>query len=234
MPDDIPRMFEALALRASYDARWTDGVKNSETWEARSAIQSGALHPRLLLRQCIPPEQARDIARDGLVLHPSDPYLLNNMAFSLIGNDQLAEAATMLLRGRSLRAGNRERLTQVATEAMWLFRIGEVDEGRRRYNSAIRLFERLHQTDEAARAALMLTQEEFFAGSSSAEEAWKRSLRLVEKSKKSPSVRDLQERVEKVRRSGTPALVPNQRTGTAIVLFSDKQAILQPGEFENV
>ena len=117
---------------------------------------------------------------------------------------------------------------------MWLFRIGEVDEGRRRYNSAIRLFERLHQTDEAARAALMLTQEEFFAGSSSAEEAWKRSLRLVEKSKKSPSVRDLQERVEKVRRSGTPALVPNQRTGTAIVLFSDKQAILQPGEFENV
>lgn len=234
MPSGVPRAFEALALRASFEAQWIEGWKLSESWRDDQPFR---VEPYVQGSYCASAagewDEALAIGMQGLSLHPHDSYLLNNVAFSYIGLGDLPQAAAVLLKARSAKSEEIGRLTQIATEAQWLFRVGEVEEGRIRYNAAIRLFERKHRIEEAARAALMLAQEEIFAGSTEADRAFKRASDFAEKAKHFPSVRDLQARVEGVKQSSPVTKALSTGTvGKAVVLVAEKKEILKPPQIE--
>jgi Flp pilus assembly protein TadD len=231
MPGGVPRAFEALALRASFEAKWNAGLEYSEQWRRDQPFR---VEPYIQGSFCACEaeewELAESFSRSGLALHRNNPYLLNNRAFAQIGRGHLGDAAMTLLHARRSSSGVGERLARVATEALWLFRIGENEEGRDRYNAAIRIFTRKHLVDDAARAALMLAQEEICAGSELAEEAWRRAVGLVGKSGKGAHVMHLQERVGRLRGSS-----PRQiGAGSPVVQSATLIAILIPPELEHV
>jgi len=232
MPENVPRAFEALARRAIYEAQWIEGLKHCGNWRRD---QPFSVEPYVWEGFCAC--EAEDWVRaistceKGLTFHRHNLYLLNNLAFAQIGNGRLREAHETLLEARRLAGGDDAKLTLAATEAMWLFRIGEVAEGHKRYNTVIRLFAKTHRRDDAARAALMLAQEERYVGSDFADESWNRATDLVRQSSKAPQVIRLQERIEKV----PPANIAYRDVSRIPVeLLSARIAMLNCPELEEV
>jgi Flp pilus assembly protein TadD len=201
MPTTVPRAFEAQARRASFEARWADGIQQSLRWcEDQPFGFEPYIHGSFSACEDEQWTVAIDFARNGVKLHPQNMMLLNNLAFAQIGAGYLVEAADTLLRARETpERGN--GIVRAATEAQFLFRVGDESRGRRRYKSVIRSFTSSRKNEEAARAALMLSQEEFLANSNESSSSWKRAIDLVGESKFAPLVA-LKNRIDKLRRSG--------------------------------
>jgi tetratricopeptide (TPR) repeat protein len=230
MPTNVPRAFEALARRAIYEAQWREGLKHCENWKRD---QPFSVDPYIQEGFCACEAEdwvrAMSTCEKGLNFHRNNRYLLNNLAFAQIGSGHLREAYETLLTARRLEGGADARLALTATEAMWLFRIGEAEEGRKRYNTVIRLFAKTHRLDDAARAALMLAQEEKHSGSDFAEESWSRATDLVGQSSKGPQLIRLQERIEK---PPSTNLVYQVVFETSVVLQSAVIDMLKPPELD--
>lgn len=209
MPSEIPRNFEAVARRAAFEASWSRAISEASSWVADQPFSLEAI---TFASYCACEgqnfEEALHFTRLGLAIAPDNAPILNNHAFALIGVGKVAdlkEAGDTLVRARKANADKYSRATLAATEALWLFRAGAVEPGRRRYKAVIESLERLRYGDEAARAALILASEEAAACTEEADAAWKRAEALVAGSG-APVVRELHERVERERALAGKAL----------------------------
>jgi hypothetical protein len=202
MPAEVPRNFEATARRAAFEAKWSVALDNASLW---AEDQPFSVEAFTFASYCASERQDFDgalkFAGDGLTLQRDNPMLLNNQAFAMIELGRPVEAVDPLVRAR--KAAHAEKFhhaVRTATEALLLFRVGRIDIGRERYQTAVQMLDRLDLREQAARAALMLAREEAIAGTTEAEAAWKRAQGLAG-NWPTDVVRDLLQRVEKERLS---------------------------------
>jgi len=205
LPTGVPRAYEALARRASSSANWERAIQHAMDW---TWDQQFATEPRSFSSSCACAWEnwslAVELAEGGLVLHPDQPVLLNNRAFALIQLGDLRGALIDLVRARSVDAHSRSKIVLAATEACLFYRAGMPATGRRRYQQVIAVLNRRQERILAAKAALMLSREEYFAGSYGFQAAWHRAEELM-KYADVPEIRDLYNRIEESIGSRSPS-----------------------------
>ncbi len=103
-------------------------------------------------------ERCEKLARNGLVIRPDDPLLLNNLAFALASNGQ-AEAALKTLSHLNTGGDDRQALVALANRGLAHFRLGRTDRGRSLYEEAIQKFEQQGDQRFAATAQVYLARE---------------------------------------------------------------------------
>ena len=229
MPFGIPRPFEAMARRASFDAQWDLGVGYARSWfNDQPFTPDGMTFASFCATAKEDWHLGKELAGVGLRTHPDNPILLNNYAFALIELDELPEAVDALLKARSV-SQDPGGFVRAATEALLLFRAGLPSYGRKRYRAVIDVFSRRHSNELAARAILMLAREELLAGSDWAEPAWKEACELADKTQDA-GIGDLRKRVGRLfGETGTP--LGNPEAGTRAVV---EPLIGSPRELESV
>lgn len=124
-------------------------------------------------------------------------FCLNNLGYALTQIGDLERAISMLVRARRLNAKGVHQVTLLASEGLLLMRLGLLSRGRQRYQLAVRRFGRLKEPEYAARAALLLAQEEIRLGTDAAPVAWKEAVQLCDEAP-TEVVRKLRAKVEKM------------------------------------
>ena len=206
---DVLRDFEARARRAAYEGRWKDAVTSSAQWlDDQSFSADAACFGSFCAWVAEDWSEAERIANDGLRSNPGHPVLLNNKAVALVETGELVKAVEVLSHGREVLAQSRDRAVLAATEGMLFFRMGMVETGRRRYDRIITFFEERHETEIAARAALVLTREEILANTPEADSSWRRAKALMSTSPPADLV-TLRDRIASLgRQAKTHSVVP--------------------------
>jgi Tfp pilus assembly protein PilF len=178
--DRVSRPDEALSRRAAHEFEWTEAARHGALWladqpfsvDAALSSSSHAIHARSN-------ELARDLADRALAANPNHPGLLNNRGFARARLGDLAGAAQDLIRARRQPADAGSRACAAATEGFILFRAGDPEGGRRRYQLSVESFIKHRQIDRAAQAAINLALEETRLGLPDASESWTRAAALV-------------------------------------------------------
>ncbi|MFO0997717.1 MAG: hypothetical protein U1F33_13635 [Alphaproteobacteria bacterium] len=133
------RVYEARALQTFEEGRWNDALANSISWlddepySTRPAIL-GSFIASTFLRDF---KQADAIARRGLSANPDDIFLLNNHAYALANLGLFPEAETIVLSFPRSFAQSPEYSTLLATRGLIAFKRGDIDFGRKCYETAL-------------------------------------------------------------------------------------------------
>lgn len=106
---------------------------------------------------------AAHLSRQGLVANPGSGLLRNNLAYSLIECGDLEDAERILC-GLPDSMEDHTAVASRATRGLLAFRRGNLDEGRRQYDEAIRQARSVGLREEEAMAAVMLAREEVRSG----------------------------------------------------------------------
>lgn len=176
----IPRRYEAEARQAAQELRWSDAAAAAQLWQLDQPFStSPATFGSWVACEADDWQLARRLAGAGFRVHPSDPMILNNLALALAETGELDDAARHLKTARTVEASPRDRTVLAATEGLLLFRAGWIEQGRLRYDTAIRAFQRQQARDLAARAAVMLAREELLLHTEQAPHALERAIRLA-------------------------------------------------------
>jgi Flp pilus assembly protein TadD len=176
---DLPNGFEARALYSLRTGHFAQAVRHGRRW---LVDQPFALDAALFVTYVAPLlaedfDSAVSAGRVGLLTNPGNAHLINNLAFSLINNGDLAEASRILT---SITGSVTPRESSIleATRGLLSYRLGEFDRGRQQYQIAIGQLEHLGERGLAAVAAILWSREEVRCGSRIAEQAFGAADRL--------------------------------------------------------
>lgn len=135
--------FEALARNEAGHKKWNEAIEYSKKWFldlpfSKSSILFGSNIASVNLKD---QKLAVDVARLGLISHPNDPQLLNNIAYSLCLDNQLVEAEKTLnqVKKDEYDYGEINLICLTATRGLLYFRKGEIEKGRKLYLSALEM-----------------------------------------------------------------------------------------------
>lgn len=217
--ESVPRRYEAEALRMARAGKWVEALNSAEHWFADQPFSADAAsHASFYACEAEMWEKAERVAQAGLRANPSQAILLNNKAYAQARMGRLEDAVRALLAARSLNPSGEALLALVATEGLVLLKAGYIGEGRRRYVTAIEGFSRLADRDTAAKAALLLLQEEIALATPRIDDAWAKALGLSEGS-------DDVEVVQLIRRISR---LPRGRVGTTEIHEPVDKASVRP------
>jgi tetratricopeptide (TPR) repeat protein len=144
--------------------------------------------------------EAERIARTGLVADAKHWLLLNNLAFSLVHQGRIDEAAKVVGQIHIATGDDFAAAVVTATRGLLSFRTGQADVGRRLYLEAIDAFRDRDAARGKALAAMFLAQEEINAGTDYAGPALERATTLA-RSLEAPEIHRF---IEKLRRTLGP------------------------------
>jgi len=132
--------FEALALDNFNNSNFSEALDNSIKWfldmpfSKRPVMFGSNLSSTLLKDQ----KKSISLLRAGLVSHPNDPQLINNLAYALALDDRSQEAMNELNKIKNIIVNdNVTEICLLATKGLAYFRSGNYDEGRIYYLKAI-------------------------------------------------------------------------------------------------
>lgn len=183
----VPFPDEALALSAVQAGEWETALFHAEAWmddqpfDAEAAVL-GSYVASIGLEDW---DRAILTARAGLLASPNDVLLRNNLAFALLGSNQLQAAAAELAQIPSSSSDGSAQAAVLATRGLLAFRSGKPLRGSELYRSAMTTAHRARDRDAEAMALSMLIAETARAG----EDADLRGL-LEELSRVAGSVRE--------------------------------------------
>lgn len=180
---DTPRSYEARAWADIGEGKWIESVAAAELWLRDEPFASrpaafGSWAAQVTLSDF---ETAARFARHGLLTHPYDFTLLNNLAVSLANLGQITEALENFERIDPASAQALDRPTYLATKGLIQFRLGLPEEGRRLYRAAISEANSTKDTQAAVWALLHFAREEFRCDPSRAQELIREALAGVPK-----------------------------------------------------
>jgi tetratricopeptide (TPR) repeat protein len=163
---DVPFADEAMSRSALHDGDWNAALDHSIQWLDDQPFDSqAATHASYIAAVGLDDwPTSKLLAEMGLRANPSDPTLLNNMAYALIEMGELDDAEELLRRGRQRGGEDMERVALNATAGLLYFRRGDAAEGRRLYGLAIDRARRAGENDREAMAQAMLLREEILLG----------------------------------------------------------------------
>ena len=138
----LGRNYEALALESYNNEDWTNVVSHCESWFIdmpfnRYSVMMGAHISYVVLDDY---SKAELFCRAGLFAQPSDPQLINNLAYALALDGRTKEAQLEL--DKVPPSSINDTLTKIcltATTGLVNFREGRLEEGRNHYAQAMEL-----------------------------------------------------------------------------------------------
>ena len=164
----IVNKYEALALSNYFNQKWDDALENSIAWfcdlpfSRRPAVFGAYIADSILDKV----EFARKLLRVGLISHPNDAQILNNLAYSFASENRLNEAEEYLARLPNLSDVERKtRICLTATRGLILYRKGLSEQGRELYYEAIKEAKALDDRHLNLLAVLNYAREEILCNS---------------------------------------------------------------------
>jgi tetratricopeptide (TPR) repeat protein len=159
---ETPRSYEAQAWAHMLASKWTDSVAAAELWLrdepfAKRPAVFGSWAAAATLSNF---ELAERLARHGLMTHPDELLLLNNLAVSLARMGKTGEAIEVFERINPDAEGGLYKTTYWATNGLIKFRLGMPEEGRRLYRMAIEEARRKRDIRTIVTALLYFAREE--------------------------------------------------------------------------
>lgn len=175
---DTPRSYEARAWADIVEGKWIESLAAADLWLrdepfAKRPAAFGSWAAQVTLSDF---ETAARFARHGLLTHPHDFTLLNNLAVSLANLGQVNEALQIFETIDPADAEALDKPTYFATKGLIQFRLGLLDEGRRLYRAAISEADSTKDTQAAVWALLHFAREEFRCDPVRAEELIREAL----------------------------------------------------------
>jgi tetratricopeptide (TPR) repeat protein len=176
-----PNANEAQTLSTFWAGRWTDSVAFSVKWAQDEPFSTRPfLHGSFLASSALEnPSEGERIARLGLRVNPHDPGLLNNLAFSLVGQGKPTEAKEAIREVPFEHAPEHAKICLLATRGLIEYRLGRPAEGKQLYQEAISKAAKLNLVPLKARAMLYLAREEALSTQANFEAVLKDAIREI-------------------------------------------------------
>ena len=154
-----PNTFEAESWTAFQEGKWESAVEQCKLWlfdqpfSSRPSTQ-GSFLAAVALEDYSTSEY---FAKQGLIANPSDPTLLNNLAFSLISRDKFNETRLTLSKIDRSKLSDLDRAVLQATDGLFEFRAGNVRRGRELYSKAYSIGQQIKDGSQIMLLALAST-----------------------------------------------------------------------------
>lgn len=165
---NVKMNFEALALDNFQNDQYDLAIDNAVKWFidmpfSKRPIMFGSNLATIILK-----DQAKSISflNAGLISHPNDPQLINNLAYSLALDNKPTEAFDQLDKIRNVT--DYDEITSIcltATKGLSFFRSGFVNQGRQLYIEAIKETNHIKNKELNYIAILNYAREEILIGS---------------------------------------------------------------------
>jgi tetratricopeptide (TPR) repeat protein len=193
---EVKKNHEALALNSFSNESWQKTVEHAETWFldmpfSKRPIMLGAHVASVMLDDYA---SAAKFSQAGLLSHPNDPQLLNNLAYALALANKPDKALAEIEKTRGQEIEPKSKICLTATEGLAYFRKGEIERGRNLYKEAIDSAGTLGDDSFLAHALLNYVREEILIAREIPEALMNRIERLNFSSKEA-GLRILRERV---------------------------------------
>jgi tetratricopeptide (TPR) repeat protein len=177
--------FEAKALAAKDEQKWTDVVKYSRQWALNESFSArpygfGSSVISSLLGDG---RSGEKFAREGLLTNPNHPGLINNIAFSLIVAGDPKAAKVEWLKADTKNADVNSKLCLLATAGLIEYRLGNGDAGRRCYEQALAYSGTIGDKLGKATAQLYYAREERASGQKGYEKMFDAAIAEIKKIK---------------------------------------------------
>lgn len=163
--------FEALARECSEQKKWQKSIEYSRKWFfdlpfSRMAVLFGNEIASSNLKD---QNQAVEIAKLGLLSHPNDAHLLNNIIYSLCLQDKTDEAEKYFtkIKKEDLNSKKGIGICLTATKGLYLIRKGFPDMGRELYLDSMKMAKEDGDTYLNSLALVNFTREEILLGTES-------------------------------------------------------------------
>lgn len=160
---NVKRSFEALAIDLYHKEKWNDALYFVKKWFldmpfSKRSILYGHHIAGVYLKDY---KTSIDFCKVGLISHPNDKMLMNDLAYSLCLNNELVQAESILTKALSTPEDNEVNKTcLIATKGLLEFRKGNIDAGRKFYLEAAEKAKGLNNKYMLSLAVLNYTREE--------------------------------------------------------------------------
>ena len=146
---DLPNTFEAASWDYFQEGEWEDAVGQCKYWLFDQPFSSRPCILGSFLASLVLDDHALSkwFAEQGLVAHPSNLILLNNLAVALINLREFTEAAEALTKADRVQQTARDRVVLLATRGLFEYRAGSVERGRQMYLDASARARRIPDAD---------------------------------------------------------------------------------------
>lgn len=248
---NVPRSFEASALKAFHAAEWQSGLRSCERWlwdeafSKRPAVMASYFASVALEDFGL----AETFARRGLLANPGDPLLTNNLVVALANQGFLDQATRVFDSIDRSAAEESLAATLLATQGLLRFRAGDRESGIRLYYESIQSprgrsdpkFRALalgHLAREAVRARLAQAEERLRAAEAECRADWPEVRAMLENLRRATHsihgstrdrsrTRDLFERID-IKATNDPAPLIHLRRALVDRDWLVEQAALTP------
>lgn len=199
---NVPRLFEARAWHAYAGQDWAAAYQAASGWlgdqpfSSRPAMVASYVASVLLEDH----QKAKELLQRSLIANPSEPGLLNNLAFALASLGQIEEADRTLAGIDFQDLDGTAEVTLLATKGLVRFRQGLVEEGRSLYHDSINRAKESGLFKYEAIAAINLAREEILASSSEAQTSFDRAITLAAR-ENYPDVQIVRARLQELHRA---------------------------------
>jgi tetratricopeptide (TPR) repeat protein len=150
--------YEALARDSYEKGDWETSLDYSSKWffdmpYSKQAIVFGY---DIALHKLGDYKRASNIGKMGLISHPNDPFLLNNIMYTLSLNNEHQEADLLYskIKSTKLKRSNPTNICLIATKGLISYRQGNQEKGKKLYLEAIEIAKDF-KNDELANLALI-------------------------------------------------------------------------------
>lgn len=180
---EVRMNFEALALDNYHNSEYDKALDNASKWLADQPFSKRPVMFGSNLASTILKDQEKSIAflNAGLISHPNDPQLINNLAYSLALENKSKEALEQLVKVKHATEIN--QVTQIclmATKGLAFFRSGLSESGRHLYLEAIEQTKKINNQNLNWIALLNYAREELLQGSEYVEPIMEAVLKIPE------------------------------------------------------
>ena len=139
LPENIKLDFEAKAIDSFHSGRYNDSIKNAIKWFAdmpfsKRPIMFGSNLSTIILKDH---QLSIDFLNKGLISHPNDPQIINNLAYSYSLNNEPQKALSLLDKVNHSEIDYTTEVCMTATRGLAHYKLGNIEEGRKLYLDAI-------------------------------------------------------------------------------------------------
>ncbi len=160
--------FEANAREYAEQENWQESINFSKKWFFDQPFSKlGVLFGNeIASRKLKDSNQAVEVAKLGLLSHPNDPHLLNNIIYSLCLQNKIEEAEKYLkdVKREDIKSRNFSGICLTATKGLLYFRKGFYDVGRQLYFESMTMAKEENNSYLSSLAFINYVREEILIG----------------------------------------------------------------------
>lgn len=161
---NVKNSFEALARDAKENRKWDNAIEFSKNWFLDLPFSKGGIlfGSEIATSKLKNHSKAVEIAKLGLISHPNDPQLLNNIVYSLCLENKIEEAEKHFdkIRTTHLDYSDINKVCITATHGLLLFRKNQPELGRKYYLESMKLAKEINNSYLSSLAFVNYSREE--------------------------------------------------------------------------